>query len=563
MTAAIYARKSTDQSGVGEDAKSVTRQIDHARSFAEEKGWVVDDAHIYVDDGISGAEFAKRPSFVRLMNALKPRPAFHVLIMSEESRLGRESIETGYAFKQIIGAGVEVWLYLEKRQRTLDSAVDKIMLSLSGFADELEREKARHRTHDAMLRKAKAGHVTGGRVFGYQNVEVLGQSVEGGAAGPRLHVARRIKEDEASVVRQIFAGYAAGLGLSGLVKQLNEAGAPTPRSQQGRPRGWAPSSVRSVLLRPLYRGEIVWNRTRKRTAQGTIRQHARPEADRVTVDAPELRIVSDDLWFAVQRRFEARGHDSSSKGRPRGSGAKYLLTGLLRCPCGSSFEALSRPHGNRRAFVYGCAAHRRRGRHVCPNDLVVPMEIADNAVLDVVEQFMLAPLVVEKAVERAVRTIAGEGRGERVTALGRDITEKGQELQRLVDALAVGGESQTLMVAIRGREAQLASLRSELSSVQTSAIDFDRGKLKRELLARTKDWKALLRAAPESGQRALRALIIDRLTFSPEEGETGRYYAFSGAGTIEPLLCGLVVQKVASPPGTNNLYTIPLKTRAG
>jgi DNA invertase Pin-like site-specific DNA recombinase len=55
-----------------------------------------------VDDGISGAEFANRPGFLRLMNALKPRPAFQILIMSEESRLGREAIETAYALKQLV-----------------------------------------------------------------------------------------------------------------------------------------------------------------------------------------------------------------------------------------------------------------------------------------------------------------------------------------------------------------------------------------------------------------------------------------------------------------------------
>ena len=55
---------------------------------------------IFVDDGISGAEFANR-----LMASLKPRPPFEVLIMSEESRLGREAIETAYALKQLITAG--------------------------------------------------------------------------------------------------------------------------------------------------------------------------------------------------------------------------------------------------------------------------------------------------------------------------------------------------------------------------------------------------------------------------------------------------------------------------
>ena len=111
MQAAIYARKSTDQHGVADEAKSVTRQVDHARAYAERKGWIVADDHIYVDDGISGAEFAKRPSFLRLMNALKPEPSFQVLIMSEESRLGRESIETAYALKQLVQAGVRVFFY--------------------------------------------------------------------------------------------------------------------------------------------------------------------------------------------------------------------------------------------------------------------------------------------------------------------------------------------------------------------------------------------------------------------------------------------------------------------
>ena len=37
------------------------------------------------------------------------------------------------------------------------------MLSLTGFAAEMERERAKQRTYDAMLRKAKTGHVTGGK----------------------------------------------------------------------------------------------------------------------------------------------------------------------------------------------------------------------------------------------------------------------------------------------------------------------------------------------------------------------------------------------------------------
>ena len=47
MIAAIYARKSTEQNGVGDEEKSVTRQIEHAKAYAEKKGWTVADDYIY------------------------------------------------------------------------------------------------------------------------------------------------------------------------------------------------------------------------------------------------------------------------------------------------------------------------------------------------------------------------------------------------------------------------------------------------------------------------------------------------------------------------------------
>ena len=50
MIAAIYARKSTEQAGIADEQKSVTRQIEQARAYAQRKGWTVDDACIFVDE---------------------------------------------------------------------------------------------------------------------------------------------------------------------------------------------------------------------------------------------------------------------------------------------------------------------------------------------------------------------------------------------------------------------------------------------------------------------------------------------------------------------------------
>jgi len=227
-------------------------------------------------------------------------------VMSEESRLGRESIEVSYALKQLVQAGVRVFLYLEDRERTLDSPIEKVMLSLATFADELEREKARQRTYDALRRRAEHGYVTGGTVFGYDNVRE--------PAGVR----RRISAPQAAVVQRIFELAASGSGLTSIAKQLNAAAAPAPRAQQGRPTGWAPSSVREVLYRPLYRGEILWNQSRKRDAWGVTHQRPRPEAEWLRVPAPDLAIVSASQWEAAHRQMAVQRARFDHTGGPGG-----------------------------------------------------------------------------------------------------------------------------------------------------------------------------------------------------------------------------------------------------
>jgi DNA invertase Pin-like site-specific DNA recombinase len=87
MIAAAYLRKSTDEGDKSEDAKSVTRQLERCREYAQARGWTIFDAHVFSDDGVSGAAFTRRerPGFYRLLDALDPTSPFQVLIVSEQS----------------------------------------------------------------------------------------------------------------------------------------------------------------------------------------------------------------------------------------------------------------------------------------------------------------------------------------------------------------------------------------------------------------------------------------------------------------------------------------------
>src|SRR5262245_35242882 len=171
MIAAIYARKSTDQN-VADEEKSVARQVARGRAYAEAKGWRVADEHVYVDDGISGADFVRRDGYVRLMNALKLRPPFQVLVMMEQSRLGRSQDEMPYALRRITDAGVRVFCYLTDSEIKRATAIEKFQSNAMAFVDEMHREQSRQRTRDALRRQAERGYVAGGIVFGYRNREV-------------------------------------------------------------------------------------------------------------------------------------------------------------------------------------------------------------------------------------------------------------------------------------------------------------------------------------------------------------------------------------------------------
>ena len=136
-------------------------------------------------------------------------------------------------------------------------------------------------------------------MFGYRNRDVCGVD------GRRSHVERAIDDTQAAVVRRIFALCAKGYGKVAIAKRLNAEAAPAPRAQQGSPHAWAPSSVRAVLYRELYRGEIVWNRTKKRDSWGVKRQRPRAESEWLRVPVPELRIVDESLWDAAHARLAA------------------------------------------------------------------------------------------------------------------------------------------------------------------------------------------------------------------------------------------------------------------
>src|SRR4029450_2489288 len=219
--AAVYIRKSNDQQDRTEDVKSVATQRDLVAAFAGSRAWTIDEKYTFSDDGITGALFAERPGLQALMAATRATPVpFAKLIVVEQSRLGRDQIDTMVLIRDIEEAGIEIWSTRDGRRITLSDDTSKLLASLEGWRDESERKKTATRVRDAAKTRFERGYVVGGRVYGYKNERLPG--VKGAA---RLAV----NEEQAEVVRRIFRLAAGGLGLARIAQQLNAEGIAGPQ----------------------------------------------------------------------------------------------------------------------------------------------------------------------------------------------------------------------------------------------------------------------------------------------------------------------------------------------
>jgi site-specific DNA recombinase len=466
---------------------------------------------------------------------------------------------------------VRVFFYLENRERTLDTALDKVMMSLTGFASEVEREKARQRTYDALLRKARARQVTGGRAFGYDNVNVLGPD------GKRVHVVRAVNTVEAKVVERIYQMYASGAGITRIAKRLNAEGAAAPLPRRAaRLRGWSPSSVREVLYRELYAGVILWGRSRKAIRAGAKVQQARDASEWVRVDAPELRIISEELWAVVQDRLKRNATARRSDGRllrgaqlTRAESAYFLTSFGVCAKCGGALVTETRRHGSmgKRQLVhfYGCATNRRKGENVCANRTVLRHELLDLAVINSVVE-ILNERVLDGAIDRAIEKLrAGqEQHGDRRRQIERELSLLQGRIKRNMNRYTDSEEpvTSTPMIAlwesVKVDGARKDALAAELERLERLSLAVpDTAGMKADLRRRIGHVSGLLTRRTPQARQMLRKLLAEPIRFEPIVASGRRGYRFTGVLTLEHLIAGEAVDThltVVAPTGFEPVF---------
>lgn len=230
---------------------------------------------------------------------------------------------------------------------------------------------------------------------------------------------------------------------------------------------------------------------------------------------------------------------------------KYLLSGNARCgECGGSLIAVSRSHGKKRAYFYACSSYYKKGSTVCANNFITPMSSADNEVLTKMECDLLRPQAVNAIIDRIVKHYATppHGTDERRAMLARSIANVEAEQQRLVNAVAAGGEGVSALVdALRRGQERLTALKSELEALaKPRARCTDTKALREAVRQRLAGWRELLRANTAEARRIMAKLLKGRLVFTPKRDGDREFYEFSGEGTIQPVIEGIVPEAITT-----------------
>lgn len=442
-TAVVYARFSTDR----QSESSIADQVRVCVEYAEQHGWTA--GRTFSDEGISGAALGNRPGATAMLEAAFARQ-FDVLLVTDLSRLSRSQADLPKIIDRLTTRGIRI----VGVQDGYDSARrgHKLQAGLSGIMGEAFREMVADRTYTALETRAKEARLTGGRTFGYTH--------NGGC--------RSVDLEQAAIVREIFSRYAHGEALRAIAADFNARGVPAPGSKWQRTTRradgkWLTSTVHAMLRNPLYRGELIWNRSTwiKDPDTGRRVRRDRPASEWIRHHDASLRIVPDEHWDACQERIQRQSAviaDRLGSGMERhkaiatGRGPKYALSGLLVCDhCGSKLVIVDR-------YNYGCSSNHHGGRAACPNDTRLPRAMLQDELLEGIQREMLS----DEAVAEAGRRFARRMREERTPKPAREAQRAAlqTEVANIVQAIGGGLNSPALSARLAAAESELARLQA-------------------------------------------------------------------------------------------------------
>lgn len=339
---AAYARVSS-----GKDAMlhSLSAQVSYYNDLIQNHpGWIF--CGVYTDEALTGTK-TNRENFMRMLGDCKAGK-IDMVITKSISRFARNTVTLLEAVRELKDIGVDV--YFEEQNIHSISADGELMLSiLASYAQE-ESLSASENQKWRVKRNFENGIPWSGTMLGYRY-----------ESGELIVV-----PEEAEIIKLIFKSYLSGMGVTAIMKILNENGYVTRFGKT-----WHNSGVSRILRNYTYTGNLILQKTyredhltkRKRQNNGELPQYHITDSHEAIIPLEQFNAVQDE----IKRRAEKY---STTDSTPK----QYPYTGLLVCAnCGKHYRRKVTATG----VVWICSTFNTYGKSHCSSKQIPEEKLND------------------------------------------------------------------------------------------------------------------------------------------------------------------------------------------
>lgn len=439
---ALYLRYSSEN----QRDESIDAQQRASEEYCKKYGYTITKTYI---DKAKSATTDKRPEFQRMIRDSEHED-FEIILVHKLDRFARDKYDSALYKKKLKNNGVKVISITEN----LDDSPESIILEsvIEGMAEYYSKNLAREVMKGLTENAYQCKHTGGSPPLGYDiddNKKYI------------------INEKEAEAVKLIFQMYVDDYTSGNMIRKLNDLGFRTKKGSH-----WTKNSLTSIVRNEKYTGVYIYNRSAKKNSSGSRNNHKNKDnSEIIRIEGGIPQIIEKELFEKVQEKLKARKNSSIVTTK-----TMYLLSGIVKCSCGSSM------HGNKRRakrrtnsglkekpeyISYRCGCRKNKSSIICDNP-EIRKEYLEEYVLNELENSVLEPNIIQALSEKVNDYLNEDEKNiTRIKEVSqKELVEIDTKIKNIINAVSMGFAS----IELKNELDELNQKKHEISNTLSSLI---------------------------------------------------------------------------------------------
>lgn len=365
---AAYCRVSTDKEQ--QEHSFETQKEMYTEMIMMKPNWQM--AGIYADEGITGTIAKKRPDFMRMIEDCR-KGKIDLIITKSVSRFSRNNLDCLLYVRELKEMGIPI-IFEKEGVNTLQVSSELLITLFSGLS-QAESESISMNVKIGKRQSLKNGNVP----FSYKSFLGYRKGADGKP---------EIDEEQAVIIRRIFAEYLAGKSLLDIAKGLTADEIPTARGKTN----WSSARVQSILTNEKYKGDALLQKTYIVDCISKKLKKNNGELPMYYVENNHPAIIERAVFDRVQEEISRR--NSKKKVKQVGTktelgkySGKYALSEILYCGnCGTPYRRCTWSKNGKKKIVWRCISRLDYGKKYCKDSPSIEESILHNAIAEAITQ---------------------------------------------------------------------------------------------------------------------------------------------------------------------------------